>query len=333
MIFNGQPQLKKPVRFDGQPAFSMLNGVEFRNVNLLAANSEGRFDPDIQPVTLQPEPPATFGFFFGIEVFGNSETFGYRNGTFLRATSESALKDLTENSDRENEVFLIQDHAAGVYVRNPNRILPEVDLSAMSPWNSLANDGGQRRAGTLITSKHIALAGHYNIPNGTTIRFVDQAGNTHDRIVVDSERFSVDIRVGTLDADLPDMIKPFKVLPENWRNFTGDQFFDFNVIFATDQEEKLLTKRLSPLLFASGNIHVVNHTLSPFDDFTETVIGGDSGNPIFFIINNQPVYVSQWHTATSGTPIYPHYALISAYVGPDHSLDFIDLSTFKEFEQ
>ena len=272
--------------------------------------------------------------FFGAEVFGSSsgETFAYRDGTLLQATSEPVLKDLTLNSDRENEIFLTQDHDNGIYVRNPNRILPEVDLSGISPWNSQPN-GQERRAGSLITSRHIGLAGHFNIPTGQTIRFVSEDGTIHDRIVVDSETFSVDLRVSTLDADLPSTIKPFKVLPENWRNFVGDQFFDFNVIFATDQEERLIVKRLDSSLLSNDNIRVIDHTLPPYSEFGETIINGDSGNPIFFIINNQPVYVSQWHTAISGTPIYPHYTEVEAYIGPDHSLDFIDLSGFVEFGQ
>ena len=113
----------------------------------------------------------------------------------------------------------------------------------------------------------------------------------------------------------------------------GDQFFDFHTIFATDQEEKLLTKRMNPFLLSNGSVNVINHTLSPFSEYTETIVNGDSGNPIFFIIDNQPVYVSQWHTAISGTPIYPHYEAVEAYIGPNYSLDFIDLSIFKRFEQ
>ena len=269
--------------------------------------------------------------FFGTEVFGNTsnETFAYRECTFLQATSEPALLDLNKNSDRESEVFLTQDHAAGVYVRNPNRILPEVDLTGMSPWNS--NGNGVVRAGTLITPKHIGLANHFNVPNGTTMRFVAQDGTVHERVTVDSENIFRDLQVSTLDADLPSTIKPFKVLPENWRNFTDDQFFDFHVIFATDNEEKLITKRMNQSLLANGNISAVNHTLPPFSEYTESVETGDSGNPIFFIINGQPVYVSQWFGVTSGTPIYPHYAAVEAYIGPDYSLDFIDLSGFVEF--
>ena len=76
-----------------------------------------------------------------------------------------------------------------------------------------------------------------------------------------------------------------------------------------------------------------DHELSPFSEYSETIVGGDSGNPIFFIIDNQPTYVSQWESANSGTPIYPHYDAVEAYIGPDHSLDFIDLSTLKKFQQ
>ena len=324
IFFDGQPQPAKPTRFDGQPATTRL--VEFRGTAL-----NGTFPSiSVNQVQIESELTEPLGLFFGAEAFGNQASLSYRQGTLLHATSDAALQDLTNNT-RESEVFTTQDHDAGIYVRNPNRILPSVDLTGMSPWNSNPN-GANQRAGTLITPRHFALAYHFNIPNGTTIRFVAQDGTIHDRIVTDSQRIFGDLRVGTLDVDLPSTIKPFKVLPEDWRNFVGDQFFNFHVIFATDQEEKLLTKRMNQSLLPDGNIRALNHTLSPFSTYTETIVDGDSGNPIFFIVDDQPVYVSQWHTAISGTPIYPHYAEVEAYIGPNYSLDFIDLSNFSEFE-
>ena len=321
IFFDGQPQPTKPTRFDGQPATTRL--VEFRGTAL-----NGNF-PSISTnqVKVESEPTETLGLFFGTEAFGNQASFSYRGGTLLHATSDAALQDLTNNV-RDSEVFTTQDHDAGIYVRNQNRILPSVDLTGMSPWNS--QDANQR-AGTLITSKHIALAGHFNIPNNMTIRFVAQDGTTYDRIVIDTEVIFGDLRIGTLDSDLPSTIKPFQVLPADWQDFVGDQFFNFNVIFATDQEEKLLVKQMRSNMFPNGDIRLVDHTLSPFGNYGETLIGGDSGNPIFFIINNNPVYVSQWLSPTSGTPIYPHYEAVETYIGLSYSLDYIDLSTFKEF--
>jgi len=327
-IFNGQPVPREPVRFNGQPVPTGIPaGVEFGGTTL---SGNYQFTPSAPPAQemVETDPTEALDLFFESEVIGDQSSFSYRRGTLLHATSDAALQDLTNNT-RESEVYTTQDHDAGVYVRNPNRILPSVDLTGASPWNSQPN-GEHRRAGTLITSKHIALAGHFNIVNGTTIRFVDLDGVMHDRILEDSEVIFGDLRVGTLDSDLPSSIQPFKVLPANWQDYIGSQFFTYNVIFATDQEERLLPKRAGSLL-TSGSIPAIDHTLFPFSEYAETIIGGDSGNPIFFIINNWPVYVSQWLSPVSGTPIYPHYAEVEAYIGPEYSLDFIDLSNFKEF--
>lgn len=199
--------------------------------------------------------------------------------------------------------YSVQNHSTKEYVRNSSLWCADVDLSGVSPWNS---DGGVRKAGTLITPRHIVNARHYQLPIGATVRFVEhQAPYTaHDRVIVGKVAliYSNDIAVYTLDSDLPDTISPVEYFPHNCKDYLHHVMDNASPLLYFDQEEKVLVARLWSII---NGIY-----LRPYDPYTlrgsfyEKPISGDSGNPWFLIVNGKPVLLTTFLGPSSGGSHY-----------------------------
>jgi len=258
---------------------------------------------------------------------------------------------------------------AGIWVRNPNCWINGVsNISCFSPaqrsgaaWNT--------RAGTLITTKHIIQAKHYLtsiLPGGTPIIFVDENNNAISRKIVGYATDSTDIAIGLLDSDVPNNIKIAKVLPKNFRDYISHTVLEiennslvsfvltpFLYSVSLDQEEKAILKIFSGgyatnssdgVRYVSAEFYspkandsyLLNQQPNPlpnqFSSWSETIIAGDSGNPIFLIIDNQLVVLTTWWSPGNGPFISDsvRYDAINSLIeslspGAGYSLTPIDL--------
>jgi len=235
-------------------------------------------------------------------------------------------------------IYTIQNHSGGVYVRNMNCWASDVDLTAISPWNSNA---GNKKAGTLISPRHIVFANHYTYPNGTTIRFITNDNQIIERTLQSQTRIgSTDIQVGLLNSDVPGTITFAKTLPTNFTNYlasysTGFAPYPLYVpIASVDQEEKLLVSNCARI---NSEIQITtpsNTTYSDRYDFYETIIVGDSGNPIFVLINNELVLLSCFETNLGGQSLTNNYTAINTAMttlGGGYQLTDIDLISFPSY--
>jgi hypothetical protein len=217
------------------------------------------------------------------------------------------------------KVFTSQNHASATYVRNSDLWCADVDLTCISPWNS---DYANRKAGTLVTPRHIVNSAHYEYPVGTSLRFVAADGMVHTRSVVGKKRhpdykpYYPDLTVYTLDSDLPVSITPCKVLPANWGNYLSQNAQNRPPGFGLDQEEKALI-----IDFISHRNSTTTAFFSTPTDadrliFHESKISGDSGNPAFFIVNGDLVLVTVWTSGGSGagTIVSGHIAALNQMI-------------------
>jgi len=205
------------------------------------------------------------------------------------------LLDESMTMEANGKVFASQDHANPAYVRNPDLWCRDLDITCMSPWNS---SGGHRKAGTLVTPRHIIGAAHYEYSVGAVVRFVEKNGKVHDRMVKGKARHpdykphTPDLTIYTLDGDLPSTISPCSVMPSNY-----SEYLDNNsrvACLGLDQEEKALI-----IDWRSGG-----RMQTPADSkrriFHESKIKGDSGNPAFLIFDGDPVLVTVWTWGGAG---------------------------------
>ena len=217
------------------------------------------------------------------------------------------------------KVFTSQDHSSATYVRNPDLWCADVDLTCISPWNS---DYANRKAGTLVTPRHIINAAHYEYPVGTSIRFVAADGTVHTRSVVGKKRhpdytpYYPDFTVYTLDSDLPAAISPCKVLPSNWGNYLAQNAQNRPPGFGLDQEEKALIVDFITTRSSARTAYFGIPTLPDRATFHESKISGDSGNPAFFICDGELVLVTVWTSggAGAGTIVSGHIAALNQMI-------------------
>ena len=221
------------------------------------------------------------------------------------------LLDESMTMEANGKVYISQDHATSGYMRNEDLWCGDLDITCVSPWNS---SGGHKKAGTLITPRHVIGAAHYEYSVGTVVRFVEKDGTVHDRIVTGKARHpdykphKPDLTIYTLDGDLPSTISPCSVMPSDH----GD-YLDSNSkipCLGLDQEEKALI-----IDWRSGG-----RMQTPTDPkrriFHESKIKGDSGNPAFLIFKGEPVLVTVWTFggAGAGTPIANYISDINGMI-------------------
>jgi hypothetical protein len=237
------------------------------------------------------------------------------------------------------------------FVRNTNCWAYDIDLTCCSPWNmhpTLRLSGGylptssNHTAGTLISPRHVIFCKHSSFypPIGSELRFV-----TKDNVVVTRTLTDIvcvegcgqaypDIAVGVLDSDVPDTITFAKILPDNWQSKFSIQAGIFSpkvLAVSLNQDESVFIHKLTT--FSSSppyqSFYIDND--SEFADFNKGIRLYDSGNPVFIIINNQPVLLFVFFTGASGSSIF-HFKnninSIMSLLGGGYQLTPINLDSF-----
>ena len=238
-------------------------------------------------------------------------------------------------------MFTAQNHTAAppTYTRNASFWAADVDLTCCSVWNST---GLNTMAGTLISPRHIAFAAHYQISTGATVRFVAADGTVVNRTMTAKAvhpsfvyPFSNDIAIGVLDSDVPAGVSFARVLPANFSSYLPTVTSTTRIpVLVLDQEEKGLVLDLS---FLSSTVGGTFPTNSQRLLFAESIIVGDSGNPVFLIVNGQPVLISMLTSGGQGfggTNVSAHYDTVNSMMtslGGGYQLTAVDLSGFPAY--
>ena len=226
------------------------------------------------------------------------------------------IDDLLNDSmsmEVNGKIFTSQDHASSTYVRNPDLWCGDLDITCASPWNS---SGGHKKAGTLITPRHVIGAAHYEYSVGTVVRFVEKDNTVHDRTVIGKARHPEcrnhypDLTIYTLDSDLPSTISPCSVISSDYSDYLDGVSNDKIPCLGLDQEEKALIIDW----WVRGWMRIPKDPKRLI--FHENKIKGDSGNPAFLILDGKPVLVTVWTFggAGAGTFLAEHISDINAMI-------------------
>jgi len=250
------------------------------------------------------------------------------------------IDDLLNDSmsmEVNGKIFTSQDHASSTYVRNPDLWCGDLDITCASPWNS---SGGHKRAGTLVTPRHVIGASHYEYSVGAVVRFVAKDGTVHDRTVAGKARHPEyrphfpDLTIYTLDSDLPSTIKPCAVMPSDYTTYLANEQVK-TACLGLDQEEKALVIDWN----YGGSMQ------KPTDPnrliFHENKITGDSGNPAFIIVDGELVLMTVWTYggAGGGTAVADYISDLNtmiatadtqAGVSTNYTVTEADFSTFPQ---
>lgn len=243
-------------------------------------------------------------------------------------------------SDDTMLVYSTQDHLTPAYVRNSGLWL-DVDLTCASPYQ----DGSQptKRTGTLIAPDAVLTVDHYPVAVGATIRFVTADGTVIERtvtgrqVVLTPDLSETDLMVAVLDSDVPGTITPVKLLPANIYSYlpTLDGSGPGLPVVNLDCEERASIRAMD---------HSVNHFREPYESEDEggyvpwfgLIVAGDSGDPVFLIINGEVVLttVLTFGWGGWGYPAHEYLTEIDAALsdlGSGHAVETVDLSGFPAY--
>lgn len=246
----------------------------------------------------------------------------YVTGSLGKAISDAVDARIAASSQKN--VFTTVNHGTSTYVRNTNCWINQ-DKTSWPVWNSWTNN--QFYCGCAVTPKHMLVASHAEPPNGTSFRFVTNSNTVVTRTKIAQNYVgSADVCIIELDSALPGTITPVKVLPTDYTN----KITIGNVpLICGNQDSELIIRDWYRGTF---NIFHKASTITNRLPYTEPVIAGDSGAPVYTIINNELVAVgTHWATDSASNPHSVVAAINTAISGSGYSLTTADLSSFPSY--
>jgi len=169
--------------------------------------------------------------------------------------------------------------------------------------------------------------------------FVDNQNNVIQRTIINTKQHPlyvserIDLTVGLLDFDVPtNQVSFAKVLPDNYQDYIRNG--RGLPCIRLDQEEKALVGDVETIFIspkeAKASIPYLPNRLLLFEKLAD----GDSGNPMFIIINNQPILLTVWLGSADGgggasvTKFKDDINDMMNVLGGGYQLEEIDLSWF-----
>lgn len=330
-----------PLKISSPNSNNISQGIE-SGIGLLEISDEDGNSVEKQiPIAVQPSN-TTQEF---VSYFNSSLSYHISNNIDGRINSSTIIGLPTTTTKPVFSTYNSTAAPTPIYVRNTNCWAYGIDLTPISPWNSTH---GLNAAGTLISRRHVLFVEHYNFhPSvGATIHFVDNNNNVVIRTVtavqkhpsVAEQGLFPDITIGILNEDVPNTISFAKILPDNYINYLPGLNMGLISsarlpVIITDQAENALVADLSALGGSvAPSIPVDNRRLS----FNESMVNGDSGSPICFIINNSLVILGTVTYSGPGTgtatQIFKNdINTIMTSLGGGYQLSEVDLSAFPVF--
>lgn len=258
----------------------------------------------------------------------------------LKQQINNSFDTLTNLSYKEKPIFSSYIDPLK-WIRNVNCWAKTTNLTGTS--SGILGIGGVG-GGTLITRKHVLLANHVPYPSlPFLIYFVDSNNVTYEYKVTKTKKVGVtDILIGELDREADSSLFVYSVLPSNYLKYFSEPSARFPVLYS-DQEKKALIGDYFSLINVPGS--GINAQISaPSSEvrlkYYEPVRGGDSGNPIYTIINNQLVLIGGWFQYLSENAgvctLLPSYLnevnqVIASFGDNNYKLKVADLSNFKQY--
>lgn len=209
------------------------------------------------------------------------------------------------------DVFAYQDWGNNVYTRNAANVLQAagVDLSAISVPSWMSGPNQQQLYATAVTPQHVLGSAHWHPMVGQPLFFVDSGSHAVSRIVeadrqiTDANGGQTDLWLARLSSPLPDNIRPFRILPVDYRERLGPPAAGLPVWLC---QGGIMTT--ASAWIAAGADDAAGSQPSPSRGFDlrftrlagafagwNTSLHGGSGSPLFLVADRQPVLLATLH--------------------------------------
>lgn len=218
--------------------------------------------------------------------------------------------------------------------RNPNNpLFGVVDTTAFS---AAVQGRDKRFPYTLISPRHVIVASHVKVANGSQLVFVDNTGAPHVAVVTAhvAVESMPDTQVGYLDRAIPSSVTPVAFLPPGyhekipvmeWKIFRKSNIIPGLRVFSRfcmrDGVEKYgwvgMGQNSRTQVNSEGfSVDItqyidVTHTLdskglgvdmTPGTSFADYAVGGDSGGQVFTQVGTETVLLTSWFGYIGGNP-------------------------------
>lgn len=234
-------------------------------------------------------------------------------------------------------LYLVADHANGVYRRSFECWARLFDLSCCSPWNSGA---GHLRAGTLVTPRHLLFAAHYPLAAGWQVRLINPLGVVFTYTIEDvciHPSYSPgsgahDVGIAQLSEDVHPSITFAEVLPPDNSNWLPHGISEVPLVIVDQEELALLAEGVNLATAFSLKKPTAAIRIAKYED----AISGDSGSPVLAITSGRPILIGvlTYGGAGQGTFVTAELSHLNTMIqsmGSSYRMTEADLSSFDEY--
>lgn len=289
---------------------------------------------------------------FTTTVGGTSLTFNNTAATSLARhvtdTINTKISGLTAGATRQ-QVFSSSDTVNKLWTRSTTIFASTTDLTSAAVYNS---SSGNQLTGVLVAPDIVIHASHAYPAVGTTMYFVSTTSTTISRTI------SASMSSGAYDIYVSRLSSPISSTTDGVtfaKVFQADAFG----VQGTSQEGTKLTKTLLsyqsvPVVFIpqGKNIYIgnlvgiepLNMSVKGLDSYcpisnaynswSSAIFGGDSGTPVYMIVNNTAVALGTWATHCQISNLSYYITNINAAMttlGSAYQLTTVDLSGFPTY--
>lgn len=254
----------------------------------------------------------------------------------LRAEADSEIDTRISGETPATAIPLWSTRTPGTqtYVRNVGCWGADVDLTPHAAYNS-ETEAYQPGIGgiTLISPRHVIGASHTGRPSvGATYHFVSADNVVCVRTVTAAVNIgTTDVRIGILSSDVDAGIDFCRVLPDAWAAKLPTLATRHIACARITREQKLVVHELHSL---SGSAYLQQPLAEPRASFYIKAENGDSGTPLFIVVNGEMVLLTTLYSSGSGPSIIGQRSAINAAMtslGGSYSLTDADLSGFTTY--
>jgi hypothetical protein len=258
------------------------------------------------------------------------EFLNFVAGSLGRNSCDQIDSRIAGLTDRAVPIYLNPSDTLGVYVRNSESWLADVDHTCIAAWNT---GEGTRRGGTLISPGHVIFAKHYPLSPGHSVRWVTADNVMIERtITATANAAGCDFTIGRLASDVPNTISFARALPTNLLSYIT-QSGNGACVVMTNQDRRLNVSQVANLNGQWFNEFPTDPTRLAF---FQSIVNGDSGSPMFLVINGALALaaITSGPGAGSGDAIHQHIPAINAAMttlGGGYQLTQVSLAGFPTY--
>jgi hypothetical protein len=231
------------------------------------------------------------------------------------------------------QLFTSANDTTHVYVRNAANVFHNLDFTGVSVWQSAVGAGAKFQMSLVTPTDAIGIL-HATPAVGTQFIFVDASNTNYTATVAATTQVDGFALVHlTWSGATPTTLKVYKVFPSNFQNYAPDHNLNYFPTVSVTQTRQLAVGDVTAASYTSY-LSVFEPTETNRAPFAYSKYSGDSGFPIFAVMNGDLIYIAANYSTSGGSgPVVSSYitdlnAALAAFGGSYPALTQVSLASF-----